>query len=103
MCSGSWDLGCLKSARREGEWTHLKLAAGLYKCQPSSLSSRVTFKACLSVWDHTSGKTAKAWPILETMHGLGTNSGGVGRTGFYSLKLSTEQDAGKMEMPLLGT
>lgn len=75
----------------------------MLKCQPSSLPSRVTFKGCPSVWDHTSGKTAEAEPVLQKMHGLRTDGGEVGRTEFYALKISTEQDAGKTEMPLLGT
>lgn len=39
------------------------------------------------------GRMARARPIRQKMHGLGTDGGGVVRTGFYSPKISTKQDA----------
>lgn len=56
--------------------------------------SRVTFKACPSVWDHTRARMAKTWPALPKTHRLGTiTTGNTGRIGSCSLKISTEQDA----------
>lgn len=64
--------------------------------------SRVTFKACQSVWDHTRARMAKTRPALQKTHRLGTiTAGNTGRIGSCSLKISTEQDAGQMET--LGT
>lgn len=40
---------------------------------------------------------------IQKTHRLGTGSGEVEKTVFCSLKISTEQNAGKTEMPLLGT